>query len=309
VFEVWHAHASGEIELDSPEDLANQYSNIFKTGNRNAASHLWASFILQRAGSMPSGKLGQIFHGFCAVSGSPLPDDPRTMYKATLPKVGGGTVTGVSRHCCQPCICDLIENVHVDTKTIDTADGTRTFDFLVIGDPCLKADLLAQPFADPFSGRNSSLSDAAPELKCEGGKLAGAMFSDHGHPIIGMFFTDPASLEAVPEVSVDHHKEAAAAAVSDPTFGYGEICSMRKAQGYNSGMGLIFHLVARISPIDGTAEIQLRSPDPSAVAETQQMQGEPKVALIARKLLAPPPPLAPRPGRALRQRQPLMASL
>merc|ERR1719161_413149 len=36
---------------------------------------------------------------------------------------------------------------------------------------------------------------------------------------------------------------------ADPTFGYGNMCQIRKKQGYNSGMGLIFHLVANINPI------------------------------------------------------------
>mmetsp|Transcript_42126 Transcript_42126/g.106009 ORF Transcript_42126/g.106009 Transcript_42126/m.106009 type:complete len:341 (+) Transcript_42126:38-1060(+) len=279
-------HALGDIKLDTPKDLGDQYFNIFKTGNRNAASHLWASFVLERAGSMPSGKVGEIFRGFCAVSGSPIPDDPHTMYKVTLPKVGGGTVTGVARHCCWPCICDMNEHVRVDTKTINTADGAHAMEFLVIGDPCSKAHLLAQSFMDPFSGTNTSLGHAAPELRCEGDKLAGAVFSDHGHPIIGMLFTDSESLDAVPELPAPHQKSAKTS--SDPTFGYGEMCSLRRAQGYNSGMGLIFHLVARIAPIDGTAALPLPSPDPAIASKlVQQVETAPKVALNTREPLAP----------------------
>ena len=53
-------------------DLHNEYSNIFKYGNRNAAAHRWASFILDHANSMNMETLKILFSGFCAVSGSPV---------------------------------------------------------------------------------------------------------------------------------------------------------------------------------------------------------------------------------------------
>ena len=34
------------------QDLWNEYSNIFRYGNRNAASHLWATFVLERSWQM-----------------------------------------------------------------------------------------------------------------------------------------------------------------------------------------------------------------------------------------------------------------
>lgn len=222
------------IDLNTVEDLASQYYNIFKTGNRNAASHLWSKFILDRADSMSPGKLESIFHGFCAVSGSPLPDLQRTEYHGvSLPKVGGGYVTGTTRHCCWPCVCDATELVRVDTKTINTAHGPKAFDFLVIGDPCLHEEQIKVPFGDPFTGRQSTLAAAAPEVKCENGKLVNAIFSDHGHPIIGMLFnTQPEQVLPI-----------------DPTSGFGQQCAARKEHGYDSGMGKIFHVVAKITPI------------------------------------------------------------
>ena len=51
-------------------DLHREYSNIFRHGNRNAASHLWASFLLDRASSMSTERFELMFSGFCAVSGS-----------------------------------------------------------------------------------------------------------------------------------------------------------------------------------------------------------------------------------------------
>merc|ERR1711968_222525 len=35
-----------------PRDLHREYNNIFKHGNRNAASHLWYSFVNERAPQM-----------------------------------------------------------------------------------------------------------------------------------------------------------------------------------------------------------------------------------------------------------------
>jgi len=37
--------ASAKV-LHNVKDLHNEYSNIFKFGNRNAASHIWTTFIL-----------------------------------------------------------------------------------------------------------------------------------------------------------------------------------------------------------------------------------------------------------------------
>ena len=42
------------------EDLHREYGNIFRYGNRNAASHLWASFILDRAPQMTDAKLQEV---------------------------------------------------------------------------------------------------------------------------------------------------------------------------------------------------------------------------------------------------------
>lgn len=230
-----------------PEDLRDNYMNIFKSGNRNAASHLWTNFVLQRAGSLPEKAVLRAFKFFCAVSGSLLPDDPRTMYKVVLPRVTGGNASGAVRHCCWPCICDMHDLVRVDTKMIETAEGKKVYDFLVIGEPCKNETQLDAKFKDPFSGEMAPLSMAAPELKCHDGKLVGAHYSDHGYPIIGMLFNTKDEIDAADErYGHDAH---------DPTFGFSGMCLMRQQHGFNSGMGLIFHLVADITPIPDTAPL------------------------------------------------------
>jgi hypothetical protein len=240
--------------LETLEDLSSAFYDVFKTGNRNAASHLWVKYISDRAHTMPEDTFENLFHGFCAISGSPIPDVARTEYKAMLPKVNGGHVTGVTRHCCWPCVCDITELVHVDTKTINTADGPKSFNFLVIGDPCKHPEQLRAPYTDSFTGAESMLSEEAPEVKCENGALVNAIFSDHGHPIIGMLFDaqpglhNPMLDQMPPEFSGSD--------ATDPTFGFGKMCTDRREHGYNSGMGKIFHLVAKITPIgQGTNSI------------------------------------------------------
>lgn len=231
-----------DVVLTGPSDLAHQYSAIFPTGNRNAASHKWASFVMQHASTMSHATMKEVFKGFCPISGSPLPDSPHTMYKVTLPKVTGGVLTGITHHCCWPCICDEHDFVQVDTTAITTTNGTKQYNVLVLGDPCQHPAKLQESFADPFSGRQTSLGLEAPELSCTvEGKLQGAAYSDNGYPIVGLFFTDQ---EDANGVSV-----AAGSSADDPTFGFGQQCADRKLHGYDSGMGLIFHLMANINPL------------------------------------------------------------
>ena len=54
------------------QDLHREYGNIFKYGNRNAASHLWISHVLERAPTMTREEVERALTGFCAVSGSPV---------------------------------------------------------------------------------------------------------------------------------------------------------------------------------------------------------------------------------------------
>ena len=83
-----------------------EYHNIFKHGNRNAASHLWSSFLLDRAYTMTTERLVRLFHGFCAVSGSPVNPHDYSRYLLTLDNVEGTKNTGYMVYCCWPCVCD-----------------------------------------------------------------------------------------------------------------------------------------------------------------------------------------------------------
>ena len=60
----------GEWEDKELNDLFEHYNEIFPSGNRNAASHRWASFILDRAQQMTPDKVEYFFSGFCPVSGT-----------------------------------------------------------------------------------------------------------------------------------------------------------------------------------------------------------------------------------------------
>ena len=57
----------------SIEALHDEYYSIFpKTNNRNAASHLWATFVLRRGIQLEQSEMRELMKGFCSVSGSPV---------------------------------------------------------------------------------------------------------------------------------------------------------------------------------------------------------------------------------------------
>lgn len=58
--------------IKSIRQLHAAYGEIFLTRNRNAASHLWISHVLQRAPLMTRAEVERALTGFCAVSGSPV---------------------------------------------------------------------------------------------------------------------------------------------------------------------------------------------------------------------------------------------
>ena len=251
-------------------DLFQEYNNIFRHGNRNAASHRWATFLLDRANQMTEARLTLFFESFCAVSGSPVRPSDFNRYRLTLPKLGGGFSTGYMHYCCWPCVCDTQDYIRVDTKTISLANGVnRTFQFAVIGNPCDKPDELTVPFIQPFDRRETSIAESAREVRCENGKLEGATLSDSGYPIIGMFFD---SADAIQED--DGIAAGAMDDIPDPTPGrmssvvttdtsgrkqfqdereYSHYCKDRADNGYNSGMGEIFRRVSAVSPITNEA--------------------------------------------------------
>lgn len=234
-----HRNARGEIvepwDGKNVQDLHREYSNIFRHGNRNAASHLWSSFLIDRALFMPEKRFRQLSGGYCAVSGSPVgPGDP-TRYRLKLERVDGtGKVAGFMYYCCWPCVCDTQDFIKVDTKTVTTSDGPKQYNFAVIGNPCDRPGELSKSFVQPFDRRSTTIEREAQEVRCgKGGRLEGATMSDNNFVIISMFFDASKRSSGFQDES-------------DFEF----MCEDRKNQGYNSGMGEIFRRVAAISPIE-----------------------------------------------------------
>lgn len=246
-------------------DLHGEYNNIFKHGNRNAASHLWSTFIIQRAPQMSRETLLTMFGAYCAVSGSPVRSGDYNRYKLTLNDTLGGSHTGFMHYCCWPCVCDTQDFIRIDTKTIMHAGGAEEFHVAVIGNPCLREERLDEPFVQPFDGRTTTIRRDAREVRCSSaGELVGATLSDNGFIIIAMFFdfkpdhpeSASAGLLQKPNVEAEPGRvsEHRGTLVQDEAE-YQGWCSDRAAKGYNSGMGEIFRRVAMISPIDTTIEL------------------------------------------------------
>merc|ERR1711865_1327278 len=219
------------------QHLWQEYNNIFKHGNRNAASHLWSSFLMEHAAAMPLDRYNQLSAGYCAVSGSPVTPQQRTRYRMTLDTVTGGRVTGIVYYCCWPCVCDTQDFIKIDTKTITTAEGSSVHRFMVIGNPCKQAN---------------RIPSEAPEVRCSvQGELIGAPVSDNGYIILAKFFDDD-GLEA-----------------NDGSVFAGH-CEQRKNAGYNSGMGEIFRKVAGITPISLIPAIGSSDSDAETSATEEQ---------------------------------------
>lgn len=216
---------SSNASVNSISDLASQYCNIFTTGNRNAASFRWFNFLMSKTHTLTPSSFEELNKGYCPISGSPIGGTNKA--RVSLKTVSGGTETGSFHFCCDPCLCDMVDMVRVDTKTIHVGTDNSQYKVLVHGDPCKNEEQLKEAFTDPFSGSSVKLAAVAPEVTCEDGSLKGAQKSDAGHPIIGLFFADPGTTPS-----------ATAA------------CAKRASGGYQSGMGLIFRKVAEITPIN-----------------------------------------------------------
>jgi len=224
-----------------PLDLHKKYSEIFKTDNRNAASHLWVSYILDRKAQLSHKQIKMLMSSFCAVSGSPVMPGEMSRYRVQLSNVDGGKVYGYTYHCCWPCICDTTDFIKTDTKAIvDQSGETKMYRWLVIGNPCQKSPT---PPNCKEEGEKGCLPFEAPELACQGTKLKGAMLSDNGHVIIGPFEEENESFE--PE---DDYVDLDTAADPEGNTLKGA-CVERAELGYTSGMGEIFRQVAAINPL------------------------------------------------------------
>ena len=241
-----------------PRELHQRYSEIFRYGNRNAASHLWTTYILDRASVTPAAQIELLFSGFCAVSGSPVYPSDYKRYRLRLKHaVTGVDEVGFMYYCCWPCVCDTWDFIKVDTLTVKTADGPKVYRFAVIGDPCLNEQQLDVPFIQPFDGRTTTLRRDAPEVRCADGRLIGATRTDHGFIAISMFFDAPSEEEEDRGVWQPGRVVQRGGHVFQDDVEYSDMCSQRAANGYDSGMGEIFRRVAAITPVGSN---QLEAP-------------------------------------------------
>jgi len=250
------------------DDFFNEYYNVFRSRNRNAASHKWASFVLERSAVLEAGMFDTLFASFCPVSGSIVYKSDQKRYGMQLERAaGGGSVFGYTYFCCWPCVCDTRDFIRVDTKTVrvQTESGftDKQYHFTVIANPCENTAALEAEWASPFSGQMTSVLGSAPEVQCvehadhNGLVLEGATLSDHGYPIIGMLH------EAVPvgaddsflctDANSDSPGRLTAAKGDFPGSGkfnyhcdFRGLCQQREDNGFDSGMGAIFRKLAEV---------------------------------------------------------------
>ena len=114
----------------------------------------------------------------------------------------------------------------------------------------------------PFDQRLTTLAQEAREVRCEeGGVLEGAVMSDNGFVIIGMFFPASSSLNAdSAEGAVVAADAVPAAPPAQQQQEFQGVCGVRAQNGYNSGMGEIFRKVSSLCPIIPRLRVPLTLP-------------------------------------------------
>jgi len=200
------------------KELHDAYWQVFpKTYNRNSASHLWSTYVINKVwGTHTKEQIYNLFAGFCPISGSIVrPSRYSKWNDLQLQSIFGGSMKASVNVCCWPCICDLQQFVKVDNVWIYTKNGWHSFLALVIGDPCINPEKIPK---------------AASELTCTNGVLKGASKSAHGHIIIGLVQSNE-----TPAANTATSKQ--------------QQCDNRKKNGYKWGMGKIFVEIASINPI------------------------------------------------------------
>jgi len=247
-------------------DFFDEYYNIFKSRNRNAASHKWAAFLLNRSMSFDDETFVTMFASFCPVSGSIVYRDDYKRWGMTMTHAADSKKVrfGYMYFCCWPCVCDTQDFIRYDTKTVTIKgeDGQfvkKEYTFVVEPSPCEKESKLEEEWTEPFRGQKTTLYKSAPELKCVAGKekgkkvLDGAFLSDNGYPIIGMFHNSVEVTDNRYECTDENSNEPGRMWQAHDGKGYyhpfcefKKMCEDRAKEGYKSGMGMIFRKVAEI---------------------------------------------------------------
>ena len=84
-------------------------------------SHLWTSYILDRAAATPAAQIELLFSGFCAVSGSPVYPSDYKRYRLRLKHaVTGVDEVGFMYYCCWPRVA--VSNHRRSRRSVILAD-------------------------------------------------------------------------------------------------------------------------------------------------------------------------------------------
>ena len=213
-----NSNSTKECFTKTKTELLAQYNNIFPNRNRNAASHRWVHAIVKDSDKMTYKQFVTQFQAFCPVSGSPIRGSSPT-FEIELPTTTGESVTGIIKHCCWPCACDLKDaaqnsslEIHIENiKFVDKAVEVPV-PFIVMDDPCLDTSI--------------TIPGGAPDVTCNSmGRLENSI-KFNGKVAIGL-------LHKREDLENDTVSEF-------PT----ESCTNRVNNGYRSGMGTMFRIVA-----------------------------------------------------------------
>lgn len=202
----------------TPQELWDKYESIFPSKNRNAASHRWTYEIMKYADKMSYSEIMSQFQAFCPVSGSPTSQNS-PVFKIELPTTTGSYITGVLKHCCWPCVCDIKDaamnsSLRVHQHTVQLKDENVVINFLVMDDPCIKSIVIPEGAPDVTCDANDKLINAVYFNTREGIKIA---------------------------IGILHHEKDINTEISELPL---EQCDEREKQNYNSGMGDMFRVVS-----------------------------------------------------------------
>jgi len=269
------------------DDFFNEYYNIFTSRNRNAASHKWAAFILERSMLFDENEFVDYFGSFCPVSGSIVYKSDMKRYGMAISHVTGGNVRfGFMYFCCWPCICDTQDFIRYDTKTVRMSnDVEKEFTFVVEPNPCEDEAKLSAEWTEPFRGQRTTLFNSAPELKCvedakHPGKkmLEGAILSDNGYPIIGMLHDSMPMEDSLKCTDSNSNQPGRMTKAPNGNGKYQSACEMKRncerraQQGYNSGMGMIFRKVAEIGQYKKVCPVNV---DNDSASDSEEKDNKP----------------------------------